>query len=1230
MKRYLFLMLSLFVLSASGQNVSKSHTFEFDNPESLTPSVKRSEYEGGRVDVTNNVFTTPDGKVSITFKRGSSIGAEIVTDNAAGDKIPYLTFNTGVSMTIAVTNPADDRLLEVGFPGSDPRGGMYLQNMNPVGDPSMTRDSSPDTDGIRYYRWKGSVESLTFYNGGQSPSIHKIKVVYDTAPMDLFTITGYTPTGGVVAAFSDVVLTFGGSVGRIDGSRTPTLTGRGGNVVRGTVSKDGDSSVKISFGFVTPDIYTLSVPEGLVYDANDKYYNPSLTDTYNVGDVASDELVARAQQLLSLSGIGYPKQNAAERVALAALTASSSRADYEAAIATYLDCEDVVMPSDGMPYKLYAQAPGGSTYYLRLQSGQMSVTSSASSATTFTAQAHGESFSFSTSDGQYITLPGSSPAVTDAYNAGSNDLKLSKFTGAGNPEDVFGLLSLSANGSYATVSPSGSTLSSPQASVSFSAALTSAFSVAEGDDDYPTDLTSRYAIYNLDSHAADEAMVDTLLNHQGFYTYETELGADPTKTVQVIHSLSGRTIAEGHFVITTEASLPGASVAKLVLNRPVSYGSIPSGQYICVVPPGTVGDKNFRDRLAGAAIPKSSCHVNDDKCNIMKTVNNTPSPTPDPDPVVNYVLSPVSGGQINGSKPTLTLTFTNISQVTADRSKIKLGNNTCTAVTAQSDNSVFAIEFDPLSPGTYTLKMDEGAFTYKLNGSTKTVPAITAQYTVPEDPAPAVDYELSPQNGSEIRGSQPTLTLTFKNISQVTADRSKIRLGGNTCTKVDAQNDNSVFVLTFGQLSPGTHTLTMEEGAFTYTFKNRKETVPAITAQYSVPEKAVLSPEVLKKAKELLALTGIGYPAATSASRVALKQLVDAAEGSDGQFLAAIASFIAEKDIELPASGKLYRMSVSTKPHNGSSFTKYIGMKENELKLESQADNAAIFAATVNPDSTLAFTTMNDKFLSLPQKGECLSLTYDKAAHDLTLSRLDVAGVEMEETLGRISVSLGGKYAMMNLIGNGSFQDPSNTPLYERYKTSAFTFEEVEASAVEMPDVAYTVTPNEDSYTVDMLDKFVIKFNTKNKVTLADKGKIMLANGINDKKEYDPKAVWAVSGETNTFAITFPYVKSNIYNLIIDKGAFKVDFLGRDEDVQRIEVKGIFAVNDSDKDGEPDEVLKGDVNGDKAVDVADISAVIVVMAGNGSGSLVTAADVNGDGTVDVADISAVIVIMAQQ
>ena len=54
--------------------------------------------------------------------------------------------------------------------------------------------------------------------------------------------------------------------------------------------------------------------------------------------------------------------------------------------------------------------------------------------------------------------------------------------------------------------------------------------------------------------------------------------------------------------------------------------------------------------------------------------------------------------------------------------------------------------------------------------------------------------------------------------------------------------------------------------------------------------------------------------------------------------------------------------------------------------------------------------------------------------------------------------------------------------------------------------------------------------------------------------------------------------------------------------------------------------LPGDVNGDGAVDVADISAIISDMA---AGTNAPSADVNGDGAVDVADISAVITIMAE-
>jgi autotransporter-associated beta strand protein len=56
--------------------------------------------------------------------------------------------------------------------------------------------------------------------------------------------------------------------------------------------------------------------------------------------------------------------------------------------------------------------------------------------------------------------------------------------------------------------------------------------------------------------------------------------------------------------------------------------------------------------------------------------------------------------------------------------------------------------------------------------------------------------------------------------------------------------------------------------------------------------------------------------------------------------------------------------------------------------------------------------------------------------------------------------------------------------------------------------------------------------------------------------------------------------------------------------------------------------VEGDVNGDGMVDVADVSAIISVMAGDSDISSALA-DVNADGTVDVADIATVISIMAE-
>ena len=61
---------------------------------------------------------------------------------------------------------------------------------------------------------------------------------------------------------------------------------------------------------------------------------------------------------------------------------------------------------------------------------------------------------------------------------------------------------------------------------------------------------------------------------------------------------------------------------------------------------------------------------------------------------------------------------------------------------------------------------------------------------------------------------------------------------------------------------------------------------------------------------------------------------------------------------------------------------------------------------------------------------------------------------------------------------------------------------------------------------------------------------------------------------------------------------------------------------------EIDEQLKGDVNGDFVIDVADIASVIDVMAAGSADAPPASADVNGDGVVDVADIAAIIDKMA--
>ena len=148
----------------------------------------------------------------------------------------------------------------------------------------------------------------------------------------------------------------------------------------------------------------------------------------------------------------------------------------------------------------------------------------------------------------------------------------------------------------------------------------------------------------------------------------------------------------------------------------------------------------------------------------------------------------------------------------------------------------------------------------------------------------------------------------------------------------------------------------------------------------------------------------------------------------------------------------------------------------------------------------------------------------------------------------------------------------------QTYKTSE------DGQVVTNEETGAPVISNTTYYLQDEEAEIVVVNNGKNLSKLADEGEIVTSEtGVVSTKEGI-----IVTGIVNT--------ASNAYQIKLTKNA---------EDASA--------------------GVGGDVNGDGTVDVADISAIISVMAGTAT---YADADVNKDGTVDVADISNVISIMA--
>lgn len=405
-------------------------------------------------------------------------------------------------------------------------------------------------------------------------------------------------------------------------------------------------------------------------------------------------------------------------------------------------------------------------------------------------------------------------------------------------------------------------------------------------------------------------------------------------------------------------------------------------------------------------------------------------------------------------------------------------------------------------------------------------------------PAPTPDYTLSPESGAIVASNFDVL-LTFTNLTNVTlADKDKIYItkDGQTMSvlSVEALNDHQFSVAC--PVSDGTElTLHFAEGAFTYKFLERTEAVQAISAKYILNLRP--AEETLAQAQRELAKAGlVGYPTTDSDAYKTLYQLVGAGLGTTATFSDAIAAFKAETNVEMPATGKFYKIYARS-----TEKLCYLRYADDAVSLITDATKASPFMATVNADGTTSLMTIDGKYLTL------LSMTGSNVSEspvDLTIARLAGNELSPADTYGLLSMSGANGFSTVDASAL-AFRNPMRSPVLKPATTSGFVFVEVDKESIVMPDIEYTLSP-EQGMEVESLEKVTLTFNTK--VTLTDKNQIKLEKFSGEI--YTPITVEQT--KDNEFVFTFINLKKDTYKLTIDKGAFTTTFLDEQRPVQAI------------------------------------------------------------------------------
>jgi len=422
-------------------------------------------------------------------------------------------------------------------------------------------------------------------------------------------------------------------------------------------------------------------------------------------------------------------------------------------------------------------------------------------------------------------------------------------------------------------------------------------------------------------------------------------------------------------------------------------------------------------------------------------------------------------------------------------------------------------------------------------------------------------FQLKEVNPSDITAPEPTITLNPTSGASVTslkeikvtisgvddikvADKSLISLKGKSGNVIKAVSAIATqikgqFAIIFPEVDGDEYVLTIGKGAFTFKFLDRTIDVKEIKASYTLLQYP--SKDMLDYAKTILSYEGIGYPATNSSSRKALKALVESGMGGDPLYQSAIDAFLAETDIEKPATNKFYRIACK----NNAGSISYLRYEDGRITMTASSSNAAAFQATANSNGTTTLATLDKKYLKVMARN---AANVGTDVVNLTIARLAIAGLTNTETFGIVTMSANGKYSTVNMT-SGSIMDAENAPQFTSNASSGFTFAEVDQSELQMPDVEYSLSPSPKSE-VESLEKITLTFNTAETVSLADQSLITLVGLHSSSGTNKPKEVKMV--KKNVFEFLFINLEADLYTLKIASGAFTVNFFGKTNPVQTI------------------------------------------------------------------------------